>query len=105
EQRREHAHERRLAGAVLAEDGDALAAGDGEADVAQRGHAPAPHLPAHAAAVAADELLAQVADFDGRCGGHAAPSEGRWIAPRARAPVGAWGGALAFVGARPVPGT
>jgi hypothetical protein len=36
QQRREQAHERRLAGAVLAEHGDALAAGDRERHVVER---------------------------------------------------------------------
>ena len=46
----------------------ALAARDIEADAAESGHAPAP-----ASAVPADELLAQVVDFEGL---HAAPSSG-----------------------------
>src|SRR5205085_7891025 len=63
EERREQADERRLAGAVLAQDRDALAALDRERDVLQRGDAAA--APREAAAVLPDELLAQVVDFDG----------------------------------------
>jgi hypothetical protein len=58
QQRGEQADERRLAGPVLAQDGNALAAGDLEGQPVERGHTAA------AAPVAADELLAQVVDFD-----------------------------------------
>ena len=106
EQRREHAHERRLARAVLAEDGDALAPRQREADVLQRGD-PAAADAAVAAPVTADELLAQIVDFDGRLGGHAAAPKGTAVAPRRDAPEGAWGGALtmgaAGGGRRPEP--
>ena len=93
EQRREHAHERRLARAVLAEDGDALAPREREADAVQGGDAAAADAAA-AAAVAADELLAQIVDFDGGCGGHAAPPEDDGDRLRAGTHRGAWGGAL-----------
>ena len=83
EQRREHAHERRLARAVLAQDGDALAAREGEAHALQRRHAAAADA-ATAAAVAADELLAQIVDFDGRMGGHADAPGTTAIAPAPR---------------------
>jgi hypothetical protein len=63
EERREQADERRLPGAVLAQDRDALAALDRERDVFQRGDAAA--ALGEDAAVLADELLAQVVDFDG----------------------------------------
>ena len=64
QQRREQADERRLAGAVLAEHGDALAAGDRQA---RRRPAPA-RAGAREAAVAAHapaELLAEAARLDG----------------------------------------
>ena len=63
EQRREQPDQRRLARPVLAEDGDALAAGDLEADPAQRVDALAFAAQAGATSVAAAELLAQVLDF------------------------------------------
>src|SRR5262249_34996154 len=59
EQRREQADERRLAGAVLAEDRDALAALDLEGDVLDRDALP------RAETLPADELLAQIVNFDG----------------------------------------
>jgi hypothetical protein len=63
QERREQADERRLPRAVLAQDRDALSALDREADVAQRDDVLLA-LPAQAAAaVAADELLAQLVDF------------------------------------------
>jgi hypothetical protein len=89
QQRREQADERRLSRAVLAEDGDALATGDGEGDVGER----RPRTLARESArftVAAPERLQQVANLHrgdvmvgpGRqfdCGwcksGHAAPSK------------------------------
>ena len=84
QQRREQPHQRRLARAVLAEDGDALAPLHREAEAVQGGDAPP--AAAHArAAVAADELLAQVVDLDSRNGGHGGYLIGRgWAraAPR-----------------------
>ena len=65
EQRRKQPHERRLPRAVLAQDGDALAALDRERDVLEDGHAPA----AQAAPLPAEELLTEVEDFYGL--GHA----------------------------------
>ena len=63
EQGREEPDQRRLARAVLAQDGDALAARDLEADAAQGLDALAAAAQAGALAVAAAELLAQVVDF------------------------------------------
>ena len=65
EQGREQPDERRLARAVPAEDGDALAAGDRERQRAKRRHAPAAREAA-VVAVAAAEVLAQVARLDRR---------------------------------------
>src|SRR6266540_808774 len=59
EQRRQEPDQSRLARAVLAEDGDRLSALHRERDALQRG---ATHA---AAAATADELLAQVVDFNG----------------------------------------
>ena len=66
EQRREQPDQRRLARAVLAENGDALAAGHLEADSAQCLDPLAAAAQAGALAVTAAELLAQLLDFD--CG-------------------------------------
>src|SRR5512132_4375570 len=60
QQRREDAHEGRLARPVAPEHGDALAPGDGERDAVERGGAHAP------AALAAHELLGETDDVD--CG-------------------------------------
>ena len=60
QQRGEQAHERRLARAVLAQDGDALTARDGEGDRIQSRYA------APMQALAAAELLAQLEHLDRR---------------------------------------
>src|SRR5581483_4949246 len=91
EERGEQADKRRLPGAVLAEDGDALAAFDREGDLLKRGHTAAREAPRLRITPAED--LRQVVDLDRRhvvtdglghrygcCeGGHAAPCETRWI--------------------------
>ena len=66
EQRREQPDQRRLPRAVLAEDGDTLAARDVEGDAAQGVDPLAAAAQAGALAVATAELLAQVVDFDCR---------------------------------------
>src|SRR5437763_9180731 len=69
QQGREQPDERRLPGAVLPEDGDALAALDRERDVLERGHSPPAPAQTGALRVAAEEFLAPVVDF---YGGHVA---------------------------------
>src|SRR5207342_861169 len=89
EERREQAHERRLPRAVLPQDRDALAPPERERHVVESGHAPAAPAVAHTAvAVTADELLAQIADFDSRLGGHdcSMPREGPGRRTRGRGP-------------------
>src|SRR4029079_1822266 len=69
QQRRQQPHQRRLAGPVLSQDGQALTPLHREAEPLQGGDATlAPALAR--AAVTADELLAQVVDLDSRNGGH-----------------------------------
>src|SRR6478752_616184 len=69
QKRRQQAHERRLAGPVLSEDGQALAPLHREAEPLKGGDA-TPAAALARAAVTADELLAQVVDLDSRNGGH-----------------------------------
>src|SRR5436190_9291531 len=65
QQRREQADKRRLARAVLTEDRDALATLHRERDALESRYAPSPLSPASARRVAAEELLAQIVNFNG----------------------------------------
>src|SRR5512133_1932341 len=63
QQGREKPDERRLARAVLAQDGDALAALHGERHTLERCDAPPPFAHARSRRIAAEELLAQIVDL------------------------------------------
>jgi hypothetical protein len=65
QQRRENADQRRLARAVLPQDRDALAALDRKRDAFERRYAAAALAHARPRRIAAEELLAQVVDFNG----------------------------------------
>src|SRR5439155_16794147 len=65
QERRQEPDERRLARAVLPEDRDTFAALDREGNAFQCRHAPALAPQAGARRVAAEELLAQIVDFNG----------------------------------------
>src|SRR6266508_377113 len=65
EQRRQHADQRRLPGAVLPQDRDAFATLDRERDALEGGYAASPLAHARAHGIAAEELLAQVVNFNG----------------------------------------